>query len=103
VLYTFITARTGGWAEDDAIPGVIRPLFAWAKTPPGTGIFALALIVLMFIAPRGIVGFFKQHSPRIVRVIPKPAGTGAVTGATIAADIAVDDEAMLTNTKGETT
>jgi len=103
VLYTFITSRTGSWGDDDSIPALLRPFFAWAKTPPGTGIFAVALIILMFVAPRGIVGFFKQHSPRIVRVVPKPAGTGAVTGATIAADIAVDDEAMLTKNKGETT
>ena len=78
VLYTFITARTGGWADDDSIPGVLRPLLSWAKTPPGTGIFAVTLIVLMFVAPRGIVGVWRQQTPRIVRVVPRLVGVAAV-------------------------
>jgi hypothetical protein len=53
---------------------VVRPILGFAKTPPGTGIFAVALIVLMFFAPRGLVGLFKQYSPRLVRVIPRSAG-----------------------------
>jgi branched-chain amino acid transport system permease protein len=74
VLYIAINSKTGSWADDSAIPAVLRPLFGWAKTPPGTGIFALALIVLMFIAPRGIVGAWKQYSPMVVRVVPRPIG-----------------------------
>jgi branched-chain amino acid transport system permease protein len=84
-LYVFINSRTGGWADDDRVPGVLRPLFGWAKVPPGSGIFALALIVLMFVAPRGVVGAWKQYSPRIVRVVPRPVNVGA----------AVDDSAPL--------
>lgn len=106
VLYTFITSRTGQWADDDNIPALLRPFFGWSKTPPGTGIFAVALIALMFVAPRGVVGAFKQHIPRLVRVIPKPAGTLHGHDVKIADDVAVDavdPEAMLTNTKGETT
>lgn len=85
-LYTFITSRTGGWADDDAIPGVLRPLFSWSKTPPGTGIFALALIVLMFVAPRGIVGAWKQYSSKVVRVVPRPVGTAASKPAAVTAE-----------------
>lgn len=73
-LYVFVTDRTGTWADDDAIPGVLKPFFSWAKVPPGTGIFAVILIVLMFVAPRGIVGMWKQYSPRVVRIVPRPAG-----------------------------
>lgn len=73
-LYVFVTDKTGTWANDDAIPALLRPFFAWSKTPPGGGIFALVLIGLMFVAPRGIVGMWKQYSPRVVRVVPRPVG-----------------------------
>ncbi len=74
-FYVLVTDITGGWADDKLIPGVLRPLFGWAKVPPSDGIFAVLLIVLMFVAPRGLAGMWKQYSPRIVRVIPRPAGT----------------------------
>jgi len=73
-LFVFVTEKTGEWANDDAIPALIRPLFAWAKVAPGDGIFAILLILLMFVAPRGIVGVWNQYSSRIVRVLPRPAG-----------------------------
>lgn len=77
VLYVFVTDKTGSWADDEKIPSLLRPLFGWSKVPPGTGIFAVVLIVLMFVAPRGIVGMWRQYSSRIVRVVPRPAGTAA--------------------------
>jgi branched-chain amino acid transport system permease protein len=86
-LYVFVTDRTGTWADDDKIPGLLKPFFAWAKVPPGTGIFAVILIVLMFVAPRGIVGMWKQYSPRVVRIVPRPAGaTAAPPPALVASD-----------------
>ncbi len=79
-VYVFVTDITGGWADEKLIPGVLRPFFGWAKVPPSDGIFALLLILLMFVAPRGLVGMWKQYSPRIVRVLPRPAGTtGAIS------------------------
>jgi branched-chain amino acid transport system permease protein len=74
-LFVFISDKTGTWANDDAIPALLRPFFAWSKTPPGGGIFAALLIALMFVAPRGIVGVWKQYSPRLVRVVPRPVGS----------------------------
>lgn len=74
-LFVFVSDRTGTWADEEAIPALLRPLFGWSKVPPGTGIFAVVLIVLMFVAPRGIAGLWRQHTPRLVRVLPKPAGT----------------------------
>lgn len=81
LLYVFVTDRTGEWANDDLIPGVLRPFFAWSEIPPADGIFAIVLILLMFVAPRGIAGVWKQYLPRVVRVVPRPAGT---TGAAMA-------------------
>lgn len=78
VLFVFITERTGEWSDPDAIPGVLRPFFSWSNTPPGTGIFAVILIVLMFVAPFGIVGMWRRFQARFVRVVPRPAGTGTI-------------------------
>ena len=84
-VYVFVTDKTGAWSDDDSIPALLRPLFGWAKVPPSDGIFAILLIVLMFVAPRGLVGVWRQYSPRVVRVIPRPAGAvGPATMATLA-------------------
>ena len=84
-VYVFVTDKTGAWSDDDSIPALLRPLFGWAKVPPSDGIFAILLIVLMFVAPRGLVGVWRQYSPRVVRVIPRPAGAvGPATMATVA-------------------
>jgi branched-chain amino acid transport system permease protein len=77
-LYVFITELTGDWSDPKQIPGILRPLFDWSNTPPGTGIFAITLIVLMFVAPFGIVGMWKRLVARFVTVTPKPAGTGTL-------------------------
>ena len=90
-LYVFVTDRTGGWADDENIPGLLKPFFSWSKVPPGTGIFAVILIVLMFVAPRGIVGLWKQYSPRVVRIVPRPAG------------VAVAEQPALVATEASTT
>ncbi len=78
VLFVFITERTGDWSDPDAIPGVLRPFFSWSNTPPGTGIFSIILIVLMFVAPFGIVGMWRRFQARFVTVVPRPAGTGTI-------------------------
>lgn len=105
VLYTYIVTKTGTWADDENIPGVLRPLFGWAKVPPGTGIFAVALILLMFVAPRGVVGFWKQHIVRFVRVTPVPAGTNHSADAKIGAGTfdTVDESGISTSTEEKIT
>lgn len=81
-VYQFIIEKTGDWVEPANIPGVIRPLFSWSETAPGGGIFALALIFLMFFAPLGIVGLWKRQSARLFRVVPKAAGTATLAATT---------------------
>jgi branched-chain amino acid transport system permease protein len=78
VLFVVITEKTGDWSDPKAIPGILRPLFSWSNTPPGTGIFAVLLIVLMFVAPFGIVGMWRRVQARFVLVAPRPAGTGTI-------------------------
>ncbi|MEY4175635.1 MAG: hypothetical protein RI900_2800 [Actinomycetota bacterium] len=77
-LFVYVTELTGDWSDPQAIPGLLRPLFDWSNTPPGTGIFALVLIVLMFVAPFGLVGLWKKLQAKVVVVSPRPAGTGTM-------------------------
>lgn len=78
-VYELIIEFTSDWTDPDAIPGLFRPVFSWAKTSPGGGIFATALILLMFVAPLGIVGLWHRVSVRLVKVVPKPAGTATLS------------------------
>lgn len=78
MLFVFITELTGDWSDPTQIPSIIRPLFDWSSTPPGSGIFAVLLILLMFVAPFGIVGMWRRLVARAVVVVPKPAGTGTL-------------------------
>ena len=57
---------------------MFRPFLGWADLPPSMGIFALALIGLMFFAPHGIVGLWHKTVARFVTVVPRPAGTANV-------------------------
>lgn len=84
VLYEAIIEFTKDWSDDAAIPGAFRPLFSWSQVSPAAGIFGLALIGLMFVAPLGVVGFVKQRMARVVAVVPRPAGSGTLAGNTSA-------------------
>lgn len=77
-LFVYVTELTGDWSDPQAIPGLLRPLFDWSNTPPGSGIFAIVLIVLMFVAPFGLVGLWKKLQAKVVVVSPRPAGTGTM-------------------------
>ncbi len=77
-VYQLIDEKTGEWTEPDKIPAVFRPFLGWADMPPSMGIFAVALIGLMFMAPFGIVGLWRQTIARFVTVVPRPAGTSNV-------------------------
>jgi branched-chain amino acid transport system permease protein len=78
-VYVFVDVRTSRWSADpNTIPALIRPLFSWSKIPVGDGIFAVLLIVLMFVAPFGLVGLWRRLSAKVVAVVPRPAGTGTL-------------------------
>jgi branched-chain amino acid transport system permease protein len=89
LAYTFLQTRTADWASDpQKIPAVLRPLLDWSKVPVATGVFAVALIVLMFVAPFGLVGAWKRATSRVIRVLPAPAGT--VVPASVVASVIED-------------
>jgi len=77
-LFVFVTEKTGEWSDPAAIPGALRPLFDWAHVPPGTGLFAILLVLLIFVAPFGLVGVIRRWVARVVTVVPVPAGRGSL-------------------------
>lgn len=85
VVYIAVKVRTSDWSADPKhIPALLRPLLDWSKSPVGDGIFATLLIVLMFVAPFGLVGLSKKWSMRVVAVVPRRAGTGTLVPASSA-------------------
>ena len=75
IVFQFITEKTGDWADPEEIPSILRPIFSWSDVAPAGGIFALTLIVLMFVAPLGLAGLWKRIIGRVVAVVPHPAGS----------------------------
>jgi len=52
-------------------------LFGWANQSPATLILSIVIIVVVFVAPHGIVGLFKQLARKFVVVVPDPVGAPA--------------------------
>ncbi len=73
--YVMVASSMSDWASDDKIPGLLRPFLAWSKAPPATGAFAVMLIVVMFVAPYGLVGMWNRLARRVVAIVPTPAGS----------------------------
>jgi branched-chain amino acid transport system permease protein len=81
IAYTVVRQGTSSWSDNEAIPGLLRPLLGWSEVSPASGLLALVLIALMFFAPYGLVGLWKRNIVRFVRVVPRPAGTVVGLGA----------------------
>ncbi len=78
IVFQFITEKTSDWIEPDQIPAIFRPLFSWSKVAPAGGIFALSLVGLMFVAPLGLAGLWKQLVGKVVAVVPEPVGSSTL-------------------------
>ena len=65
--------RDAGAGGDGIIANVIDFFFGWSDQSAATFILAVLLIVVMFVAPYGIVGLLKRLSRKIVVVVP-PVG-----------------------------
>lgn len=94
VAYTQVSSATSDWADDEKIPGLLRPLLGWSKFAPSTGVFAVALIALMFTAPFGLVGLWNRTVSKLVGIIPAPAGATAIEPATDGPAPAPDSDAL---------
>ena len=73
ILYVFVETDTREWgAVGD---GLVGWLFGWLRGSPATFILAVLLLVLMFVAPFGIIGLLKRLAVKVAVIVPSPAGT----------------------------
>ncbi len=77
------TTRNAGAQKE----GLIGWLFGWANQSPATLILAVAIIVVVFVAPHGIVGALRQLARKFVVVVPDPVGTAAPASPDPAGDV----------------
>ena len=75
IAYVVVETRTREAAADGE--GFIGWLFGWMSGSPAALILAIALLVMMFAAPFGIIGLLKRLAAKAVVIIPSPAGTGS--------------------------
>ena len=73
LVYVWLDNTTRGFGSES--DGVIGFLFGWSDQSPATLILGLALVIIMFAAPYGLVGLIKRLWTKVVVVVPKPAGT----------------------------
>jgi len=77
LVYVWLDNTTRGFgSESDGVGGF---LFGWSDQSPATLILGLALVIIMFVAPYGLVGLIKRLWVKVVVVVPKPAGTSLPT------------------------
>ncbi len=76
LVYVWLDNTTRGFGSTS--DGVIGFLFGWADQSPATLILGLGLILIMFLAPYGLVGLIKKITVRFLVIIPKPAGRSVV-------------------------
>ncbi|MET0907831.1 MAG: branched-chain amino acid ABC transporter permease [Ilumatobacteraceae bacterium] len=73
LLYVTVENRTREWGADSA--GLVGFAFGWLKSSPATFILAALLLLLMFVAPFGVVGLLKRVAVKGAVIVPSPAGT----------------------------
>jgi len=79
LVYVWLDSTTRDIGTDS--DGILGAIFGWADQSPATLILGVALVLIMFLAPYGLVGLFKRLWRKIVLVIPRPAGTPVLPGA----------------------
>ena len=84
IVGAFVYYRVDQYTRDvpskDYLPGFVQD-FLKGRANLATIVFAALLILLMFLAPFGLVGLAKRFGRRFVFVVPRPPG-GLDTGAT---------------------
>jgi branched-chain amino acid transport system permease protein len=78
LVYVLIDSRARSAGEGNGgLFGDVLSFFQgnWFSGSPATLILAIALIVLMFVAPFGIIGLLKRFAHKFVIIVPRPAGT----------------------------
>jgi branched-chain amino acid transport system permease protein len=76
ILYVWLSdvTRSAGASGEGILGGFLDIFFGWSDFSPAMFIFSILLIVLMFVAPYGLLGFLKKLSRRVLVVVPTPVG-----------------------------
>jgi branched-chain amino acid transport system permease protein len=99
IAYVFIETRTRDWGTESS--GVVDFFFGWINSSPARLILALLLLVMMFVAPYGVVGLLKRLAARFVTIVPAPAGTSTTVPVVDEGLLPSLDEPFLPTTTGE--
>jgi branched-chain amino acid transport system permease protein len=76
VLFVWLSdvTRSAGAGEGGAAASVVDFFFGWSDQSAATFILAVLLIVLMFVAPHGLLGLAKKLVRRFIVIVPTPVG-----------------------------
>lgn len=107
VAYVLLDTRARRWgAGSDDNTGITKFLFGWLTGSPAALILAIVLLVMMFVAPFGIVGLLKRWAAKLVVLVPRLAGTGSTIRTVDEADLEIgpptDPFDSITTTGGDT-
>lgn len=92
IVFVYVDTNARGWggasatADASGIQSVMQKLFGWTVTSPAGLILALVLLIMMFVAPFGIVGLLRKLAAKFVVLLPAPAGSAATVPAAAAAE-----------------
>ena len=73
LVYVWLDSTTRDIGSDNK--GVLGKIFGWADQSPATFILGAVLVVVMFLAPYGLVGLVKRATRRLVVVVPRHIGS----------------------------
>lgn len=81
LLYVWLSdvTRSASASGEGFFGGIVDFFFGWTSFSPAMFIFSVLLIVLMFVAPYGLLGLMKKLSRRVLVVVPTPVGPAPVT------------------------
>ena len=76
VLFVWLSdvTRSAGAGDKGLVAGVVDFFFGWSEQSAATFILAVLLIVLMFVAPHGLIGLAKKLIRRLIVIVPTPVG-----------------------------
>ena len=90
IVYVYLETTTceagsATGADKGTLASVTDWLFSWLTGSPASLILAIVLLIMMFVAPFGIVGLLRRLAAHVVHIVPAPPGGGdeaAARGAT---------------------
>ena len=76
VLFVWLSdvTRSAGAGDKGLVSGIVDFFFGWSEQSAATFILAVLLIVLMFVAPHGLIGLSKKLIRRLIVIVPTPVG-----------------------------